>query len=117
MKPVQKVAVVVLRYYAPAVALLMLNHVVGLMVGYAHAWHEFFFDSSIAATVMLILASYAFGFCVWHRACVIYAWIVSVCIDYERQIGFGDWLSMARIVTIAAGVIILIMFVINCVRR
>lgn len=62
---------------------------------------------------LLTVLSIAYEFCWVHRAFVIYCYLVSLCIEYQVRTGFGDWLPVARITSLAVGVILLFLFIKN----
>lgn len=113
MKPA---TLAIFRYYPPLCATLMLHHVIALMAGYDTCIHEFIVDSSLVAVIMQLILSLSYHFCVWHRLCILYTYIVSVCIDYQRAVGFEHRI-LYRGIVLVAGITILIMFVINISRR
>lgn len=110
----QRIVINTFRYYPPICALAMLHHVIALIFGYDTALHEFLVDGCLIACVMQWLLSVYFHFCNWHRACIIYNYIVSVCIDYQREFDMGQLRYPMRYIVITIGLIILIMFSINC---
>lgn len=114
---IQKLTIEVFRYYAPICALFMLHHVLALLLGYDLCIHDAIVDSSAVAFVMQIMLSFAFGFCNWHRACIVYTFVVSLCVNYERSVGFGVLRDPLRWIVLVAGFVILIMFIIRCMRH
>ncbi len=106
----------IIRYYPPVVASLMCLHIILLLFGCTHWAEEIFFDSSLFSVVLLTVASYAFEFCVWHRLTIFYSYAVSVCIDYQRNVGF-EHLTFMRLLMLFIGLAILVMFIIRCITR
>lgn len=110
----QKLTVFLFRFYPPFCALLMMHHVFALIVGYDLCIHEFVVDSCIISAIMQWILSKAFRFCGWHRACIVYTYVVSLCVDYQRSIGFGSQLTAMRWIVLISGLVILIGFIIRC---
>jgi len=107
----------IFRYYPPLCASLMLHNVFALIIGYNTRLYEFIVDGCISALVMQLLLSYYFKFCIWHRSCIIYNYVVSLCITYQRNIGFGTQRDIMRYIVLAIGCIILLMFIIKCLTQ
>lgn len=98
-------------------AVVMMWHVFALICGFGSDIVEIFVDSSLLSVILFMLASYSFHFCLWHRACILYGYAVSLCIDYQRNFGFGEYINQARWIVLVVGLIIVIAFFINCLGR
>lgn len=85
-------------------AFLMVGHCFTLLLGLK--WHFASGMVKYAALwfVLLIVLSYAYQFCWVHRAFCVYNWIVSLCIDYQRNFGFGVFLTPMRVIMLLGGI-------------
>lgn len=89
------------------VCVVMLAHVILLNLG---------FDAIIAEIIEVCLGftavwlmSKSLGYCFTHRLQIAYAYIVTVCIWWQRWTdGFGEYLTEARVFLIIVGVLILV---------
>lgn len=57
---------------------------------------------------LLLLSSVGRGFCIWHRLLIIYDGMVSLLMQIEERIGFGDIRWVLNFVTAALGLYLLI---------
>lgn len=110
----QTLTVSLYRYYPPLCATMSMLHVISLILGYSTSVYEFIIDSSLVTAVMQWVLSKAFRFCTWHRLCIIYTYIISLCIDYQRTVGFGDMRTPMRWIVLSSGLTILIGFTLRC---
>jgi len=89
---------------------LMVGHCFTLLLGLK--WH---FASGLVKYaalwfVLLMVLSYAYQFCWVHRAFCVYNWTVSLCIDYQRNFGFGILLTPMRVTMLLGGLWIFYVF-------
>ena len=61
----------------------------------------------------ITILSIAYEFCWVHRAFVLYDYLVSISIEHQIEVGFGDWLHPVRILKIVIGLFLFFVFVHN----
>ena len=92
-------------------SLVMWIHCVGLLCGRKCCFTEWIFDCSVFGFIAWIIISMAFGFCWIHRAFCTYGVFVSFCIDFQRSVGFGSWLTPMRWLAVLAGFFLFVVFI------
>lgn len=107
----------VLRLFPVVCAMLLCVHCLLLFLGCAVPFIEWIYNTALLPFLLMMVASYALHFCVWHRLCIVYCYVVSVCISYQRHVGFGDMLQPMRLVVFVVGFIVVVAFVIHCLIR
>ena len=100
-----------LRWCPIVGTLIVCLHCLSLLLGYASPFVAFICDSSIMSFVLMLLASYVCEFCVWHRLCIIYTYIVSVCVDYHKSVGFGEYVQSMRLIVFIIGCMLIVTFI------
>lgn len=65
---------------------------------------------SLFLLVGFLIVSKSFGFCRLHRFAIIYLFVAYSCYDYQRLIGFGNFLFIVRTILLVGGIFILIRF-------
>ena len=71
------------------------------------------FGTSVTDMIALMAASYTFRFCRLHREFILYAFIISFCVDYQVVYGFGEYLLHARVCTFIYGLSLLIRLILR----
>ena len=74
----------------------------GLVFKHAFIWCAF-----------ITIISIAYEFCWVHRAFVLYDYLISISIEHNVEVGFGEWLYPLRIVKIILGLLLIFVFVHN----
>lgn len=95
----------------PIGCLVMLIHCCCLLGGYIFLPTEWIFDCSLLGSLAWFVTSFAFGFCWVHRAFLTYGVAISFCIDFQRCIGFGDFLYPLRYTMVAIGFLLFVFFI------
>lgn len=108
---VHKACHTLLRWSPVLGSLVMCIHCLTLIQGVSTQCVEFIYDTSVITTILMIVASYALQFCIWHRLCIVYTYLVGVCIDYERNFGFGSALTPMRWIMFILGIVLIVMFI------
>lgn len=101
------------RYIPVIMAVAMLIHVITLLMGYNLPIADVLTSQSLATFAFFMVISHAFKFCIWHRMIILYNYVVSLCIDYQRNVGFGQYLLIARILTFVIGFLLVILVLSN----
>lgn len=96
------------KYIILLIALIMLIHVLCLDFGYRGEVAENLLVLGFGLT--LFFNDITFGFCWFHRMCIVYAIAMDWCINFEYNVGFGEWLIPMRVVMTVWGVTMLIIF-------
>ncbi len=91
--------------------LFFVVHVALLVKGYDFELAYVACSYSFSGFLAWIVVSVAFQFNWMHRAFISYNYLVSFCIDFQREVGFGSWLMPARWFVLALGVIIIADFI------
>jgi hypothetical protein len=71
------------------------------------------FKHSFLWLVLITMLSIAYEFCWVHRAFVLYDYLISISIEHNVEVGFGEWLYPLRVVKIAIGLLLFFVFVHN----
>lgn len=95
-----------MEYIPPLITTVMVLHDLLLCLGYRWAWTETVVI--LAAVVLMLLFSYALGFCALHRAFILYNWMMLFCIHFERTIGFNKWLQPMHYIMLFIGACLLV---------
>lgn len=91
--------------------LFFVVHVALLVKGYDFELAYVVCSYSFTGFLAWIAVSVAFQFNWMHRTLISYNYLVSFCIDFQREVGFGSWLMPARWFVLALGVVIVTDFV------
>lgn len=91
-------------------AFFMTCHCAMLLSGWRVLFAPFTFKFGISWLVLITALSIAFEFCWVHRAFCLYNYLISSCIDYQNDVGFGDYLTIARLIALLLGVLLFIAF-------
>ena len=101
----------VMEFLPPLFATAMIIHDIALCMGYRWAWTETIVIAG--AVILMLLFSYALGFCRLHRCFILYNWMMLFCIHFERTVGFQSWLQPMHYIMLAIGIILLIQLYVN----
>lgn len=71
------------------------------------------FKHSFLWLVLITFLSIAYEFCWVHRAFVLYDYLISISIEHNVEVGFGEWLYPLRVVKIVVGLLLIFIFVHN----
>lgn len=99
----------------PICAGIMIIHDLALCLGYRWQWTETIVI--LLAVVLMVLFSFALGFCNLHRCFIIYNWMMLFCIHYERTVGFADFLQPMHYIMLGIGICLLIQLHINKIKK
>ena len=78
------------------------SFLLGLVFKHAFIWMCF-----------ITILSIAYEFCWVHRAFVLYDYLVSISIEHQIEVGFGEWLEPLRILKIVFGLFLFFVFIHN----
>ena len=56
--------------------------------------------------ILITILSIAYEFCWVHRAFVLYDYLVSISIEHQIEVGFGEWLYPIRVFKITTGLLL-----------
>lgn len=71
------------------------------------------FKHALLWMILITILSIAYEFCWVHRAFVLYDYLVSISIEHNVEVGFGEWLYPVRIIKIALGLFLIFVFIHN----
>lgn len=94
-----------MEYIPPLTTAIMLFHDILLCLGIRLPFAEAIVIA--LAVLLMILFSYALGFCTLHRAFILYNWLMLFCIHFERNIGFDNLLQPMHYIMLAIGIYLL----------
>lgn len=103
MRRIAKVSVGVLPV---VVALLMCAHCATLIAGRHWALASLLCKHGVLFFILMMVLSYSYDFCALHRMFCIYDFLVSLCIWWQLEVGFGPLLPAARIIMLIFGAIL-----------
>ena len=78
------------------------SHLLGLVFKHAFLW-----------MVLITILSIAYEFCWVHRAFVLYDYLISISIEHQIEVGFGELIHPIRIFKLAIGLMLFIVFIKN----
>ena len=96
----------IVKYLPIASALVMLVHVVFLLMGISVPVAEITFGTSVYGCILMLFTSHGFGFCWLHRQFIVYTFIMTMCIHYQRTTGFGQFHLLAQWIMCIYGLIL-----------
>lgn len=91
--------------------LFFMVHTALLIHGYDCSLAYMFYSYSFTGFITWIVISVTFQFNWMHRAFISYNYLVSFCVDFQREVGFGNWLIPARWFVLVLGVVIVCDFI------
>lgn len=94
MKDKEKLCIMLLKYVPVISALFMLLHVITLMYGHCVCIYELSTISIVS--IMIIVWSHIFKFCIIHKIASLYVVAVLWCCYIQRFIGFGKYVDFIR---------------------
>lgn len=103
--------VLIMLFHPFICGVLFWIHTLFLLFGVNIHVAEFIGSCSLFVFTILLIASYAYDFCLLHRLFLVYNYIMSICIDYQEYVGFGSILYQARVTMCIIGVILILSFV------
>ena len=68
------------------------------------------FKHSFLWLILITILSIAYEFCWVHRSFIMFDYLVSISIEHNVEVGFGEWLPVIRIAKIAAGILLFFIF-------
>lgn len=111
-------SLILLVKYIPIIgAFCMLLHIGLLLLGINIPLAAWLFGFSLSGTMLLTVSSYVLQFCNLHRLFIYYDFIVENCIIYQLYFGFGEHLTLFRLIAFLLGISLFIRFFIkrcNC---
>lgn len=87
----------------PLATLLFITHIILQIAGHDYEFAYVICSYSLTGFIAWIVISLAFQFDWTHRAFISYNYLVSFCVDFHREIGFGVWLGSARWLVLTIG--------------
>lgn len=107
MKRKERICLILLKYVPIVCAFLMLLHVITLILGITLCIAELTVLTLV--TIMVVVWSIIFKFCLTHRLASIYTIAVLWCCYIQRFIGFGNYLEFLRISFLYFGILLFIL--------
>lgn len=101
-----KVARMIIGLTPMFATMFFIVHVVLLIKGYDYELAYVVCSYSFTGFLAWIVISFAFQFSYMHRAFITYNYLVSFCIDFQREVGFGSWLMPARWFVLSIGLLV-----------
>ena len=71
------------------------------------------FKHSFLWLILITVLSIAYEFCWVHRAFIAFDYLVSISIEHNIEVGFGEWLYPLRVIKIALGLLLFFIFIHN----
>ena len=71
------------------------------------------FKHSFLWLILITILSIAYEFCWVHRAFILFDYLVSISIEHNVEVGFGEWLYPIRVTKIVVGLLLFFIFVHN----
>ena len=99
----------------PTAATIMLIHCVLLYFDIRLPYAEML--ALLLAAILMLILSRALGFCLLHRIFILYDFALLACIQFQREVGFRDWLHHAHAIMIIIGVFLIIKLIINKCKK
>lgn len=111
-----KISIIVLKFMPVIAAFLMLSHVSFLIfnnLGKARITEttDWTISLPVVPAATAIILSKQLGFCSIHRHMIVYTSIMSYCIKFQKDIGFGVMLMPMRWIMLVSGVILFIVLI------
>lgn len=72
----------------------------------ATLWIGFVFGFTPMGCAMLVNASRLFKLCLTHKLMILHINMVSACVIYQAEVGFGDWLPFMRSLMFSIGLLL-----------
>lgn len=113
-------AILSIKYIPVLGSAIMIAHLSFALHGYYFKFSEFAFSMAVFPTILILLCSHIFGFCLLHKSFTVYVLAVSSCMSYHREYGFDEQtLFYVRIVLFSIGLalFILLHFKNNCFKQ
>lgn len=110
-----KLSVILLKYMPFIGALIMLGHVFTLVTDNYDkniVVADWTFSLPVAPAATAVVLSKQLGFCSLHRHFIIYTSVVSYCIKFQDDIGFGMMLMSMRWIALVFGFVLFIWLII-----
>ena len=105
----------VMRVLPPLMCLTMCLHCGLLLCGLECVWCEVMLG--LLVFFVLYVASVEVGFCKLHRAGLLYAYVVYLCCNFERGVGFGAMRHPAQWVMFLIGLALCVNFIVQRIRK
>lgn len=102
-----------LKYYVVIGSIIMTIHCACLLFGYDLWIADILTGLSIGGFISLLLSSYLLKMCNLYRAFLLHQCIVSCCISYEDNIGFGQYLFPSLLFVFGFGLILILILIKN----
>lgn len=112
-----RLSVIFLKYIVVIAALIMYIHNILLLTNLDLQLADYTISLTIFPAITAMTWSKAFGFCRLHRCFIAYTCLMSYCIKYQEDFGFGNLLAPARQIMFVIGTILFAFFltkVYNC---
>ena len=109
----RKYAVLSLKYFPPITAAVMLIHIFVTIIYTNFGIAEWLCGVSIVSLIIGYLFSKALCFCKIHRLFIFYTALIYSCIQFQKIIGFGQFLLFGQLNTILLGILLFLYFFSN----
>ena len=114
MNSYHKLSVIFLKYAQFIAGMLMWVHVILRICGISSLVAENLVGLPAIPCLVCCVWSKTFGFCILHRAFILYTTLVTYCININTDIlGFGSLLTPIRWVLFMIGLVLIIIFIIK----
>lgn len=111
----ERVCIILLKYVPIISAMMMLLHVILLLCGIKVCISQLTVLTLV--TIMVIYWSYTLKFCIVHFCSSLYTILILWCCYIQAFIGFGNYLFLARFITLILGLMLLTSIIIKYVRH
>lgn len=108
-----KIGLLALKYTPIIMFLIMWVHTGLSVFGINGPCADIIAGSAIIPSILILTISNLFKFCYLHKMLTIYSLCIDLCINFNRYIGFGNYLQYIRFIMFYIGIIILTILVLK----
>lgn len=108
-----KIGLLALKYIPVIMFLIMWVHTGLSVFGINGPCADTVAGSAIIPSILILTISNLFKFCYLHKMLTIYSLCIDLCINFNRYIGFGDWLYPMRAIMFCMGIVILVILILK----
>lgn len=112
-KALYKICLCAFKYMPILGAFILMLHCILLWCGVHVKFVGMAVGTSLWNMIVLGCASYAFRFCSLHRHFIVYGFLVTLCINYQAAVGFGEWRNDMHGVMSTAGILLFVTLIIK----
>lgn len=102
----KRLALISIKYMPIIGAAVMVIHTGFLLCGIDLNLADNIATMQTLPAVTMLFVSHAFGFCWLHKSFTVYDLLVSLCIDYQREIGFASTMIEHRLGAFTTGIVL-----------